>query len=99
MHSSATTTAIPNFRTFSSLYKDPLCPSLVVPYYHPQLALMVFKDHYFIFLLQDGIVNPTVRKDLKTVPKFYCCPIEGCPRGPDRPFSQFSLVKQVFYLS
>uniref|UniRef100_A0A8C2UGX8 ATM interactor n=2 Tax=Chinchilla lanigera TaxID=34839 RepID=A0A8C2UGX8_CHILA len=39
---------------------------------------------------------PTVRKDLKTVPKFYCCPIEGCPRGPDRPFSQFSLVKQHF---
>nr|XP_023417739.1 ATM interactor [Cavia porcellus] len=48
------------------------------------------------FALQDGIVNPTVRKDLKTVPKFYCCPIEGCPRGPDRPFSQFSLVKQHF---
>ncbi|KAB0349124.1 hypothetical protein FD754_013981, partial [Muntiacus muntjak] len=22
---------------------------------------------------------------------FYCCPVEGCPRGPDRPFSQFSL--------
>uniref|UniRef100_A0A2K5E9C7 C2H2-type domain-containing protein n=1 Tax=Aotus nancymaae TaxID=37293 RepID=A0A2K5E9C7_AOTNA len=44
----------------------------------------------------DGIVNPTIRKDLKTVPKFYCCPIEGCPRGPDRPFSQFSLVKQHF---
>ncbi|EDL92639.1 similar to mKIAA0431 protein, partial [Rattus norvegicus] len=46
--------------------------------------------------LQDGIVNPTIRKDLKTVPKFYCCPIKGCPRGPDRPFSQFSLVKQHF---
>ncbi|XP_055992025.1 ATM interactor [Sorex fumeus] len=46
--------------------------------------------------LQDGIVNPTVRKDLKTTPKFYCCPIEGCPRGPARPFSQFSLVKQHF---
>uniref|UniRef100_A0A8D1VBI4 ATM interactor n=1 Tax=Sus scrofa TaxID=9823 RepID=A0A8D1VBI4_PIG len=46
--------------------------------------------------LQDGIVNPTIRKDLKTVPKFYCCPIEGFPRGPDRPFSQFSLVKQHF---
>ncbi|XP_004377769.1 ATM interactor isoform X2 [Trichechus manatus latirostris] len=46
--------------------------------------------------LQDGIVNPTIRKDLKTTPKFYCCPIEGCPRGPDRPFSQFSLVKQHF---
>jgi hypothetical protein len=49
--------------------------------------------------LQDGIVNPTIRKDLKTIPKFYCCPIEGCPRGPERPFSQFSLVKQVFYFS
>lgn len=46
--------------------------------------------------MQDGIVNPTIRKDLKTVPKFYCCPIEGCPRGPGRPFSQFSLVKQHF---
>ncbi|XP_053419644.1 ATM interactor-like [Nycticebus coucang] len=46
--------------------------------------------------LQDGIVNPTIRKDLKTVPKFYCCPIKGCRRGPDRPFSQFSLVKQHF---
>ncbi|XP_036297240.1 ATM interactor isoform X2 [Pipistrellus kuhlii] len=44
----------------------------------------------------DGIVNPTIRKDLKTVPKFYCCPIEGCPRGPHRPFSQFYLVKQHF---
>nr|XP_020025904.1 ATM interactor isoform X2 [Castor canadensis] len=44
----------------------------------------------------DGIVNPTIRKDLKTIPKFYCCPIEGCPRGPERPFSQFSLVKQHF---
>jgi hypothetical protein len=33
---------------------------------------------------------------LKTIPKFYCCPIEGCPRGPERPFSQFSLVKQHF---
>lgn len=50
----------------------------------------------WILLLQDGIVNPTIRKDLKTVPKFYCCPIKGCPRGPDRPFSQFSLVKQHF---
>ncbi|KAM4603105.1 ATM interactor [Polymixia lowei] len=28
--------------------------------------------------------------------KLYCCPIEGCPRGPNRPFSQFSLVKQHF---
>ncbi|XP_038610035.1 ATM interactor [Tachyglossus aculeatus] len=46
--------------------------------------------------LQDGIVNPTIRKDLKSTPKFYCCPIEGCPRGPNRPFSQFSLVKQHF---
>lgn len=44
---------------------------------------------------QDGIVNPTVRKDMKGSQKLYCCPIEGCPRGPNRPFSQFSLVKQV----
>nr|XP_045006712.1 ATM interactor [Jaculus jaculus] len=58
----------------------------------PALNMHLVKSHR----LQDGIVNPTVRKDLKTVPKFYCCPIEGCPRGPDRPFSQFSLVKQHF---
>ncbi|XP_075966013.1 ATM interactor isoform X2 [Anarhichas minor] len=44
----------------------------------------------------DGIVNPTVRKDMKGSQKLYCCPIEGCPRGPNRPFSQFSLVKQHF---
>lgn len=41
------------------------------------------------------MVNPTVRKDMKGSQKLYCCPIEGCPRGPNRPFSQFSLVKQV----
>lgn len=58
----------------------------------PALNMHLVKSHR----LQDGIINPTVRKDLKTVPKFYCCPIEGCPRGPDRPFSQFSLVKQHF---
>ncbi|KPP61792.1 ATM interactor-like, partial [Scleropages formosus] len=45
---------------------------------------------------QDGLVNPTVRKDIKGSRKLYCCPIEGCPRGPNRPFSQFSLVKQHF---
>ncbi|KAF3821509.1 hypothetical protein GH733_009551 [Mirounga leonina] len=58
----------------------------------PALNVHLVKSHR----LQDGIVNPTIRKDLKTVPKFYCCPVEGCPRGPDRPFSQFSLVKQHF---
>ncbi|XP_053465007.1 ATM interactor [Nycticebus coucang] len=58
----------------------------------PALNMHLVKSHR----LQDGIVNPTIRKDLKTVPKFYCCPIEGCRRGPDRPFSQFSLVKQHF---
>uniref|UniRef100_A0A8D2CVU9 C2H2-type domain-containing protein n=1 Tax=Sciurus vulgaris TaxID=55149 RepID=A0A8D2CVU9_SCIVU len=58
----------------------------------PALNMHLVKSHR----LQDGIVNPTIRKDLKTTPKFYCCPIEGCPRGPDRPFSQFSLVKQHF---
>ncbi|KAK9542667.1 hypothetical protein VZT92_000508 [Zoarces viviparus] len=46
--------------------------------------------------IKDGIVNPTVRKDMKGSQKLYCCPIEGCPRGPNRPFSQFSLVKQHF---
>ncbi|KAH0619525.1 hypothetical protein JD844_000211 [Phrynosoma platyrhinos] len=45
---------------------------------------------------QDGKTNPTIRKDLKTPQKYYCCPIEGCPRGPERPFSQFSLVRQHF---
>ncbi|XP_059523296.1 ATM interactor isoform X1 [Myotis daubentonii] len=58
----------------------------------PALNMHLVKSHR----LQDGIVNPTIRKDLKTVPKFYCCPIEGCPRGPERPFSQFYLVKQHF---
>uniref|UniRef100_A0A2K6UM10 ATM interactor n=1 Tax=Saimiri boliviensis boliviensis TaxID=39432 RepID=A0A2K6UM10_SAIBB len=58
----------------------------------PVLNRHVAKSHG----LQDGIVNPTVRKDLKTVPKFYCCSIKGCPRGPDRPFSQFFLIKQHF---
>ncbi|KAM7424000.1 hypothetical protein PAMA_000385 [Pampus argenteus] len=33
---------------------------------------------------------------MKGSQKLYCCPIEGCPRGPNRPFSQFSLVKQHF---
>ncbi|NXS77558.1 ATMIN protein, partial [Erpornis zantholeuca] len=46
--------------------------------------------------LQDGKLNAPLRKGLKTSQKFYCCPIEGCPRGPNRPFSQFSLVKQHF---
>ncbi|XP_030313760.1 ATM interactor isoform X3 [Calypte anna] len=46
--------------------------------------------------LQDGKLNAPIRKSLKTSQKFYCCPIEGCPRGPNRPFSQFSLVKQHF---
>ncbi|XP_006530992.1 ATM interactor isoform X3 [Mus musculus] len=58
----------------------------------PALNMHLVKSHR----LQDGIVNPTIRKDLTTAPKFYCCPIKGCPRGPDRPFSQFSLVKQHF---
>ncbi|KAM6251017.1 ATM interactor isoform 3-T4 [Spheniscus humboldti] len=46
--------------------------------------------------VQDGKLNAPIRKGLKTSQKFYCCPIEGCPRGPNRPFSQFSLVKQHF---
>ncbi|XP_051580701.1 ATM interactor-like isoform X2 [Myxocyprinus asiaticus] len=44
----------------------------------------------------EGLVNPTIKKDIKDSQKLYCCPIEGCPRGPNRPFSQFSLVKQHF---
>nr|XP_061820177.1 ATM interactor-like [Nerophis lumbriciformis] len=58
----------------------------------PALNMHLVKSHR----VKDGIVNPTVRKDMKTCKKLYCCPIEGCPRGPGRPFSQFSLVKQHF---
>ncbi|CAM9712395.1 ATM interactor isoform X1 [Lampetra fluviatilis] len=29
-------------------------------------------------------------------PKLYCCPVQGCPRGPGRPFAQFSLVRQHY---
>ncbi|XP_034385302.1 ATM interactor [Cyclopterus lumpus] len=58
----------------------------------PALNMHLVKSHR----IKDGIVNPTVRKDMKGSQKLYCCPIEGCPRGPHRPFSQFSLVKQHF---
>ncbi|KAK6480008.1 ATM interactor [Huso huso] len=59
----------------------------------PALNMHLVKSHR----IQDGMVNPTVRKkDIKASQKLYCCPMEGCPRGPNRPFSQFSLVKQHF---
>ncbi|XP_042358455.1 ATM interactor [Plectropomus leopardus] len=58
----------------------------------PALNMHLVKSHR----IKDGMVNPTVRKDMKGSQKLYCCPIEGCPRGPNRPFSQFSLVKQHF---
>ncbi|XP_054696316.1 ATM interactor isoform X2 [Grus americana] len=58
----------------------------------PALNMHLSKAHP----LQDGKLNAPIRKGLKTSQKFYCCPIEGCPRGPNRPFSQFSLVKQHF---
>lgn len=58
----------------------------------PALNMHLVKSHR----IKDGIVNPTVRKEMKGLQKLYCCPIEGCPRGPNRPFSQFSLVKQHF---
>ncbi|XP_031169952.1 ATM interactor isoform X1 [Sander lucioperca] len=58
----------------------------------PALNMHLVKSHR----IKDGLVNPTVRKDMKGPQKLYCCPIEGCPRGPNRPFSQFSLVKQHF---
>ncbi|NWR62099.1 ATMIN protein, partial [Bucorvus abyssinicus] len=58
----------------------------------PALNMHLSKAHP----VQDGKRNAPVRKGLKTSQKFYCCPIEGCPRGPNRPFSQFSLVKQHF---
>ncbi|XP_026234928.1 ATM interactor [Anabas testudineus] len=58
----------------------------------PALNMHLVKSHR----IKDGIVNPTVRKNMKGSQKLYCCPMEGCPRGPNRPFSQFSLVKQHF---
>nr|XP_046205184.1 ATM interactor [Oncorhynchus gorbuscha] len=58
----------------------------------PALNMHLVKSHR----VKDGLVNPTIRKDMKGSQKLYCCPIEGCPRGPNRPFSQFSLVKQHF---
>lgn len=58
----------------------------------PALNMHLVKSHR----IKEGIVNPTVRKDLKGSQKLYCCPVDGCPRGPSRPFSQFSLVKQHF---
>uniref|UniRef100_A0A3Q2TQV9 ATM interactor n=1 Tax=Fundulus heteroclitus TaxID=8078 RepID=A0A3Q2TQV9_FUNHE len=58
----------------------------------PALNMHLVKSHR----IKDGIVNPTVRKEMKGSQKLYCCPIEGCPRGPNRPFSQFSLVKQHY---
>uniref|UniRef100_A0A8D2ZIV8 ATM interactor n=1 Tax=Scophthalmus maximus TaxID=52904 RepID=A0A8D2ZIV8_SCOMX len=58
----------------------------------PALNMHLVKSHR----IKDGMVNPTVRKDMKGSQRLYCCPIEGCPRGPNRPFSQFSLVKQHF---
>ncbi|XP_065517179.1 ATM interactor isoform X3 [Lathamus discolor] len=58
----------------------------------PALNMHLSKAHP----VQDGKLNAPIRKSLKTSQKFYCCPIEGCPRGPNRPFSQFSLVKQHF---
>ncbi|KAJ8340617.1 hypothetical protein SKAU_G00352500 [Synaphobranchus kaupii] len=58
----------------------------------PALNMHLVKSHR----VKDGLVNPTVRKGMKGSQKLYCCPVEGCPRGPNRPFSQFSLVKQHF---
>ncbi|KAI2653781.1 ATM interactor [Labeo rohita] len=58
----------------------------------PALNMHLVKSHR----IKEGLVNPTIRKDIKESQKLYCCPIEGCPRGPNRPFSQFSLVKQHF---
>ncbi|XP_071973662.1 ATM interactor isoform X1 [Engystomops pustulosus] len=58
----------------------------------PALNMHLVKSHG----VQEGITNPTLRKDLKASQKLYCCPIEGCPRGSNRPFSQFSRVKQHF---
>lgn len=58
----------------------------------PALNMHLVKSHR----IKEGIVNPTVRKDMKGSQKLYCCPVDGCPRGPSRPFSQFSLVKQHF---
>ncbi|KAJ7311998.1 hypothetical protein JRQ81_006325 [Phrynocephalus forsythii] len=59
----------------------------------PALGMHLSKAHR---LEQDGKNNPVMKKNSKAVQKYYCCPIEGCPRGPERPFSQFSLVRQHF---
>ncbi|XP_072836989.2 ATM interactor [Pogona vitticeps] len=61
----------------------------------PALSMHLSKAHR-LAQQQDGKINPAMRKNLKTAQKYYCCPIEGCPRGPERPFSQFSLVRQHF---
>ncbi|XP_040266143.1 ATM interactor [Bufo bufo] len=58
----------------------------------PALNMHLVKSHG----VQAGVTNPTLRKDFKAPQKLYCCPIEGCPRGTNRPFSQFSRVKQHF---
>ncbi|XP_066541090.1 ATM interactor [Hoplias malabaricus] len=58
----------------------------------PALNMHLVKSHR----VKEGLVNPTIRKDIKGSQKLYGCPIEGCPRGPNRPFSQFALVKQHF---
>ncbi|XP_016315193.1 ATM interactor-like [Sinocyclocheilus anshuiensis] len=58
----------------------------------PALNMHLVKSHR----IKEGLVNPTIRKDIKESQKLYSCPIEGCPRGSNRPFSQFSLVKQHF---
>ncbi|XP_052007869.1 ATM interactor-like [Xyrauchen texanus] len=58
----------------------------------PALSMHLVKSHR----VKEGLVNPTIKKDIKDSHKLFCCPIEGCPRGPNRPFSQFSLVKQHF---
>ncbi|XP_059928195.1 ATM interactor isoform X1 [Gadus macrocephalus] len=58
----------------------------------PALNMHLVKSHR----VKEGLVNPTIRKELTASKKLYSCPIEGCPRGPNRPFSQFSLVKQHF---
>ncbi|XP_073438555.1 ATM interactor isoform X2 [Dendrobates tinctorius] len=62
----------------------------------PRVRALYSCEHWEIVKPSDGITNPTLRKDLKASQKLYCCPIEGCPRGTNRPFSQFSRVKQHF---
>ncbi|XP_018594336.1 ATM interactor-like [Scleropages formosus] len=85
----------PSIAELSSVRTNILCTvegcAKVLPN-SPALRMHLVKSHG----LKEGLVNATLGKDGGASRKRYCCPVEGCPRGSDRPFSQFSLVKQHF---